>query len=66
MQAKHSIRDAPIIVYEGERYYFAQKNLSTLSCKTWMNLIYLACQGKKRCFVGSPTALSVGNLGQNA
>jgi hypothetical protein len=25
MQAKHSIDDTPIIVYEGERYYFAQK-----------------------------------------
>ena len=52
MQAKHSIRDAPMIGYESERYYFAQNSLHPV-LPDRMILIYPAGQEKKRCFNGS-------------
>jgi hypothetical protein len=52
MQAKHSIRNAPMIGYESERYYFAQNSLHPV-LPDRMILIYPAGQEKKRCFNGS-------------
>jgi hypothetical protein len=45
MQAKHSIRGAPIIVYEGEHYYFWQ-NLSQHVVPSWM--IYFTLPVKRK------------------
>jgi hypothetical protein len=46
MQAKHSIRGAPIIVYEDERYYFAQN----LSCPVLPELDHfnLPCPSREK------------------
>jgi hypothetical protein len=53
MQAKHSIRNAPIIGYESERYYFAQKSLHPALPD--LDGFNLPCPSrKKESFAGSP------------